>query len=197
MGQPDEKQLARLKKIFKLCVDQLIQITHPQESFLIDEQNKEIVKGMFLWFLNDERSCYDLRKGILIKGDAGTGKTTLVKAFRKFFNYFNQGFAYDTSTCITMQYARTGNMDKWLVPRIVAIDEIGQENNASYYGNQLNVISYLLHQRYNLWQNTGICTIATTNLDSDQLEACYGYLIRDRMREMFNHVAMPGRSRRK
>lgn len=192
----DEEEINKLKMYWKACADSIVQVTNPHGAFEIDDSNRSIVEGLFWWFFDDPRSCYDLNKGILLKGGKGVGKTTLVKAFRKFFIQIQKGFKFESALTITLNYALNGNFDGWLEKQLVAIDEIGRENVGKYYGNELNVIQYILHERYNLWQDTGICTIVTTNLDSSEIEEYYGEIIRDRSKEMFNHIPLVGSSRR-
>lgn len=192
----DAHELNHLKRQWKACADALIRRNRPHDTFTIDPQNRQVIEGLFWWFFDDPRSRYNLHRGILLKGGTGTGKTTLLHAFRDFHARYSGSFLVESAPSIALEYARTGCLDRWLAPRIVAIDEIGCEKTVRHYGNELNVVAYLLHERYALWQRHGIPTLATTNLDSDELEAAYGPIIRDRMREMFNHVVLDGPSRR-
>lgn len=192
-----EQQLLNLKRLWIEYADRLVSVTNPREKYEITDSNREIIAGIFYWFLNDPRSCYDLHKGLLIKGTKGTGKTTLLKAFRNFFAAFNQSFRFETAMKITKDYADSGTIEQFCQPRILAIDEMGRETIAKHYGNEMNVIGVILHERYNIWQSTGTPTIATTNMDADEIEAMYGDIIRDRVKEMFNHITLTGESRRK
>jgi len=194
--QLSEEELKELKLIWKRGADELIRITKPISSFEITERNKLIIEGLFWWFFNDPRSCYDLNKGILLKGGKGTGKTTLVKSFQKLFKALQQSFAFSTAQTISLDYAMNGDVDFWLREKVMAIDEVGREEKAKYFGNGLSVIGYILHERYSIWQSKGIATIATTNLDSSDIESLYGETIRDRCKEMFNHIILDGESRR-
>jgi hypothetical protein len=194
--QFSSEEIKELKWRWKKCADRIVQVTKPGAEFIIDESNRDIIDGLFWWFFNDPRSCYDLKKGILLKGTKGTGKSTLITIFREFFIEIQSGFAMSTAMKISLEYARTGEVDQWLTKKIICIDEIGRENMGKHYGNELNVIGYLLHERYALWQTKGICTIATTNKDAQEIEDLYGDVIRDRVKEMFNHIPMVGESRR-
>lgn len=194
--QLDEKELRDLKLMWKKGADELIQVTKPSAKFEISERNKPIIEGLFWWFFNDPRSCYDLNKGIMIKGGKGTGKTTLVKSFQRLFKSLHQSFAFQTAQTIALDFASNGEVDFWLRDKTMAIDEIGREEKAKYFGNGLSVIGYILHERYSIWQSKGITTIVTTNLDSDEIEDMYGEIIRDRCKEMFNHIVLDGDSRR-
>lgn len=157
-----------------------------------------MIIGGYWWFFNDPRSCYDLHRGLLIKGGTGTGKTTLVQAFREYHRHVSRSLLpIDSAAAIALEYARTGSLERWLAPRLVAIDEVGAESTARHFGNTLNVIGYLLHERYTLWQRRGVPTIITTNLNAAEMEDAYGLTIRDRAREMSNHIVLGGASRRK
>ena len=192
----EPQEINRLKWQWKACADAQIARTRPGAAFELDDANRPVAEGLFWWFFDDPRSRYDLHRGILIKGGTGTGKTTLVNAFRDFHSHYGGKLPFESAAAIALEYARTGQVDRWLAPRVVAIDEIGCERAMRHYGNELNVIAYVLHERYALWQRHGIPTLATTNLDSDEMEQAYGPIIRDRMREMFTHVVLDGPSRR-
>lgn len=194
--QLSDKEIIEYKIRWKQCADKVVQITKPGKAFEIDESNREIINGLFWWFFNDPRSCYDLNKGIMLKGDMGTGKSTLISIFRQFFIDLGCGFAMSTAMKISLEYAKAGDVDQWLTDKIICIDEIGRENMGKHYGNELNVVGYLLHERYSMWQNKRVLTIATTNKDAQEIELMYGDVIRDRVKEMFNHIPMVGNSRR-
>lgn len=167
-------EVNRLKWEWKACADAQITRTRPGGYFTLDADNRPVAEGLFWWFFDDPRSRYDLRRGILIKGGTGTGKTTMVNAFRDFHLRHGGNLLFESAATIALEYARTGQVDRWLAPRLVAIDEIGCEKVMRHYGNELNVIAYVLHERYALWQRRGIPTLATTNLDSDEMEQAYG-----------------------
>lgn len=191
-----ELQIETLKRGWLQHATRLVQVSNPAGKFEITDRNREIVAGIFYWFLNDERSCYDLNKGILLTGGMGTGKTTLIKAFRNFFQSFKQSFKLESAMRISKEFVDSGSYDRYCLPHLLAIDEVGRETLARHYGNAVNVIGVILHERYDLWLNQAIPTIITTNLDAYEIETIYGDIIRDRAKEMFNWVILDGESRR-
>ena len=60
---------------------------HLGKNFIIPENEKGIIFGMLAWFLQDELVAkemnIDLRKGIMLSGPIGCGKTTLFKLMGK------------------------------------------------------------------------------------------------------------------
>lgn len=66
---------------------------------------------------------------------------------------------------------------------------------SGYYGNQLNVMQYILQARYDK-RHTSF-THVTTNINMNQIAEIYGARIYDRALEMFNFVELSGYSQRK
>lgn len=172
--------------------------------FEVDGTNRELVSSLFYYFL-DLPGKYDLNKGIWLEGPIGTGKSTLLNVFSAFTRHFGIGFKVFICSHVTSQYSLTGDLDMFIEnangytgkPVDMGFDELGREPNpAGYYGNKMNVFEHILHIRYSLWQQRGIRTFITTNLDAAQIEKSYGDYIRDRRKEMFNIIPVTGESRR-
>lgn len=83
------------------------------------------------------------------------------------------------------------------------IDELGTEPNPSgHYVERLDVMANVLLSRYDLWQRSqaarqSFATYITTNLSVKGLDERHGYIVLDRMAQMFNFVEFKGKSRRK
>lgn len=172
--------------------------------FKVDDTNREIVSNLFYYFLNLP-GRYDLNKGLWLEGPIGTGKSTLLNVFSAFMIHLEIGFKVYICSHVTSAYSLDGNLDMFLEnkhgingqPVDVGFDELGREPNpASHYGTKLNVFEHILHIRYSLWQQRGIRTFITTNLDAGKVGDLYGDYIRDRRKEMFNIIPVTGESRR-
>ncbi len=167
--------------------------------------DRELLNGLFLYFIGSSESPYDLRKGLWLEGSIGIGKTTLMHVFREFLVSFRKGFLVATASEIANVYSATGELDLYVnntagysgKPIELCLDELGREQlPAMHFGNKLNVMQYILHQRYGLWQSRGIRTHVTTNLTADDVERKYEGFILDRCRHMFNIVTINGKSKR-
>lgn len=75
----------------------------------------------------------------------------------------------------------------------MCFDDLGMEPEMGNYGDKLNIMTEVLLRRY---ETRAKNTILTTNLTLEQIEAGYGKRVADRMKEMFNQVALPGGSLR-
>ena len=180
-------------------------------GFTIDQDNLKVIENLFYYFIGVERE-YDLNKGLWIMGGNGTGKTKILKIFSLFGQKRYNGFKVYECMTISNEYATKGDIEKYTYnqqgsystqkPADMGFDELGRETiPANHFGQRLNVMQYILHIRYSLWQSEGIKTYITTNLSTDEVHDLYDgdkdKFISDRCREMFNVVTLLGNSRRK
>lgn len=180
----------------------------------IDDDNREVVMKLASYFgglRNEFTEGMNFDKGILLFGNVGTGKTTLMQLMCESVHApFQIAYAQD----IVNDYQKKDGVNliesysqlvynpvsgKYFGNRHIGlcIDDIGVETEARSYGNSKNVIGEVIAARYaNL---RGPFTHLTTNATTDELRAYYGPRVYDRMREMFNIVsfAPDAESRRK
>ena len=183
-------------------------------SLKIDNDNQNAFEAMCYYFTNDKMfeeldRGYSLRKGLLIIGNVGTGKTTLMKLFAK-----NQKSSYEIESCrrLSDKYAiegvglleENGNI-KYCQPSFttflqnnlgICYDDLGTERNGIRYGDSVNIMEHILLNRYENSKIPFFRTHITTNLTADEIEQMYGTRVRSRMREMFNTIVLDGKDRR-
>ncbi|RYZ26267.1 MAG: hypothetical protein EOP49_43610, partial [Sphingobacteriales bacterium] len=185
-------------------------------QFVLDEKNSFLFELLCYYFSEDPRfeamaeaagaASPSLRKGIMLAGNFGVGKTWLMKLFQK-----NQRQTYYMRTAkqIADDYEKegaeaaeryttkfrnpAGDRSVLLQPYSgLCIDDIGSEDYKKHYGNARNVIGDLIESRYSKGE-TGIWLHGTTNLTGNQIEEYYGGRVRSRMREMFNFFELDGK----
>ena len=179
------------------------------DEYEINDDNKEVVAALCLYFAKDSRFKGSLSKGILLMGKPGTGKTHLMNFFSK-----NPHASYIVPTCkhIAEQYRNgwsSNEMDTIQYYSVLKRAEIGHpfnqtelgacfgdlgaESEANSYGNKKNVMEEILFNRYETHLPFNM-THFTTNLDVDDIERIYGSRMRDRLREMCNVFILQGKS---
>ncbi len=170
------------------------------EHFSIQHEDHELIAKLLAYILKDEETTSKqgiaLKKGILLTGPVGCGKTTLMTLLRLFqpvdnryimkscrdvsFEFIQEGYS------VILKYSKQAfNQDK---PKMYCFDDLGTENNLKYYGNECNVMTEILLSRYDLFVSRQMVTHITTNLNSSEIESIYGTRVRRRMREMFNLI---------
>jgi hypothetical protein len=170
-------------------------------SFKVYPEDYEIIFKLLIYFLKDEVNTekynLSLRKGILLSGPVGCGKTSLMNLVKltlpqeqryivKSCREVSFEFIQDGYTVIRKYSTHSFNKD---VPKTYCFDDLGTENNLKYYGNDCNVMAEIFLSRYDLFVNRKMLTHITTNLSSSEIEELYGERVRSRMREMFNLIA--------
>ena len=182
-------------------------------DFVIDEMNRDIFNRLLQYFHGypefnpSEKVKGDLKKGILLIGEPGTGKTLILQLFSEYVKYDEMYFiAEGRKVNLSYQILRSNDVvgkyesegyeivEMLSRRRILAIDDLGEENmSAMHYGSKINVIQHLLEKR----SFVNVITLATTNYKMQTLGELYGKRILSRIYEMFNIMVLPGIDRRK
>ena len=177
--------------------------------FKIHAEDTQLLFRLLAYFLNDvnnsQKFNVSLRKGILLSGPVGCGKTSLMTLLPLFlelddrcilkscrdvsFEFINEGFK------VIQRYGR-GSFNNH-TPKAYCFDDLGTENNLKYYGNDCNVMAEILLSRYDMFVSRKMITHLTTNLNSSEIESIYGIRVRSRMREMFNLISFDKTSKDK
>lgn len=166
------------------------------EGFISSDQF-ELLLQYFMGEKDFEKSGYSLKKGIMLVGPVGCGKTTLLKAFSK-----NPVQSFSVVACrgIADQYAQNGvnGIHKYYeriknnMPQLYfghtelswCLDDIGVEKPRQHFGNECDTVPEVLYT----WYEKKILGHGTSNLDGAGMEQRYDQRIRSRSREMFNWI---------
>ena len=182
-------------------------------GFDIPEEQKVYYINLALYFSGHPGCAWDLKKGLLISGVVGTGKTLsmriMAEATRKFkiinTRYVIRDYmAAQIPVSVIDKYGRSsfritahGTPDRE-IPFAYCFDDFGLENvSTKNYGNQQNIMEEVMLDRYDMFLAHGMITHCTTNLSPTMIEKYYGIRVRDRLREMVNYIELQGASKRK
>ena len=170
-------------------------------SFKILESDYSIIYKLLAYFLKDEPTCFqynlDLKKGILLSGPVGCGKTSLMNLM-KYLTPTEHKVYLKPCRDISFEFIQEGydvihKYSKGKLyqsdPKTICFDDLGTENNLKYFGNECNVMAEILLSRYDIFISKHIQTHITTNLSASEIETQYGNRVRSRMRAMFNLIA--------
>lgn len=168
-----------------------------------EEMTKEF-NTLFNYFTGSI-SGLDPNKGLMLIGNIGCGKTTLMKVFSDSINPFRIVSCREVAEA----WKRDGDISKYCsllkmnafspspfgIRDIgICFDDLGIENKTKNYGDEVNAMEEVILNWYDRKRFNRIHI--TTNLNPDEIEQKYGKRVRSRMREMFNQVVVEGGDRR-
>jgi DNA replication protein DnaC len=170
-------------------------------TFTIHACDHPVIYKLLIYFLQypkrAEQEGIDLRKGVLLSGPVGCGKSSLMTLM----NYIpGPGRNYIIRTCrqVSVEFQDDGHkvfarystfsFDSH-TPKIYCFDDLGAERTIKYFGNECNVLGEILTNRYDLFVTHHMLTHLTTNLSADDIEAQYGSRLRSRLRAQLNLIA--------
>lgn len=155
------------------------------------------------YFAREESVKLPQRKGILLSGCTGCGKTTLFRVFnfatpwacdphgrRPLTEDNARLFAIKSCRQIAMDYADADTGGVAALKRhftgVALFDDLGAENVSSHFGNKADVMGEILQSRYERRATTHI----TTNLTFAQIQQTYGERVASRLAEMCSFIDM-------
>lgn len=216
LREAEKKQRPTSKLMFRMIVNKA---KKNFRGFVIDDHNRELLRFLFDYFctpisdseeialkqeawFSEKYPGKSLYKGILIQGNVGSGKTSMMNLFNK---NIHQSFIMLSCREIAAQYAEKGTPVIKMYSRPISCDhkenfgqnelgicydDMGAEKNMKYFGNEANVMEEIMQNVYDKPEMRRKIYI-TTNLTADDLNNDYGIRVVSRMREMFNVIILP------
>lgn len=179
-------------------------LTEQGKTFVAEEgqnMNKEVIPNLIKYFLG--LPCdLDPKKGILLVGNVGTGKTLLFRIMRSFVNQISfdfRKFSIVNVGALDNQIVIKGDFSplKKVFMDVFCFDDLGVEKTTKVYGTSLELVNRIILTRYDLFENTGTVTHATSNLPLLGIKDNYDDRIHSRCNAMFNEVILSGVDKRK
>ena len=163
------------------------------DKFKIHKEDREILFKLCNYQIRDYQACkklnIDLRKGILLSGPVGCGKTSLMKLIRYITPHYQSYEVIPTRNIIfTFNHIGYSIIEQYGDNRFYCFDDLGIEPTGRYFGKNCNVMGEILLSRHDLFLKYKFKTHGTTNLNALELEDHYGNRVRSRMREFFNLI---------
>lgn len=178
-----------MEQRFAQIRSKLDRMSHHEE---FKPSSKQATLMNMLWQYFHHQGSLDSRKGILLIGGMGCGKSTIMKAFcTTHFTKFIPGqdpHPVQITSAIAMidYYNDQGNFEQFL-SRDLYIDDFGSEQRAKYMSKDDDpILSKFLERFY----STGNRVFATTNLNKEELLDKYGRRVYSRLHELCNIIEM-------
>ncbi|KKK83059.1 hypothetical protein LCGC14_2797200, partial [marine sediment metagenome] len=164
---------------------------HATEStYIVDDENKEAINQLFYFLNNSVLFKGDPIKGVLMIGAIGGGKTVLMESFIDIFNEVSGKIVTLINSKDLVDIQKRYGFD-YLNRRPLFIDDIGKEQTIiNTYGTVSKPMEDLINDRY---KSAGL-TFGTSNLKLEDMP--YNKHTIDRMKQMFNVIILPGKTRR-
>lgn len=171
------------------------------QQFALDPIDLPLIRKLLCYFLKDQVTAklhdINLNKGILLTGPVGCGKTSLMNLMR-LYQPVEHRFIIKSCRDISFEFIKEGydTIHKYSAlrfknfePVVYCFDDLGAENNLTFYGNECNIMAEILLSRYEQFVSRQLLTHVTTNLSASEIEKEYSNRVRSRMREQFNLIA--------
>ena len=168
----------------------MAEVEYRHRSFYENDEAKAQLHQMARWLTSDSSKF-----GMLLCGECGNGKSTLLKAFQQLLNILaipipdghgNYGIQI-TDAKYVAHLARTDYSAFLRLSRkdMLGIDDLGTEpQEVMDFGNVVTPVIDLLTKRY----DEQLFTVITTNLTPKQIRDHYGDRIADRLNEMVEKI---------
>lgn len=166
------------------------------KNLILHEDNTPLVRAICYFFSGDQKFetelGYDLKKGLLIRGISGLGKTYLLRCIEK-----NELKPLEILSMIDItETVKEEGFFNITSTNILYLDDVGTEEPIiNHFGTKITwfknfiEIYYLKNKPFNR-------LIISTNNSFDEIEGKYGFRVRSRVKDMFNIIDVQGKDMR-
>lgn len=190
----------QLEKL-SLIADEILKIQG--KKFEVDSENENVIYTLFLYFNNkplfenlEMVNNFSLKKGILLIGNTGSGKTILMESFQK-MKFINNCFRTDYCSDLpddyklkrqdllkktTSYYKSDGTFNN------VYYDDLGDEEIVNDYGSYVEVMDKIIVRRNRMWVFKNVKSHLSTNLPLSEIKKRYGDRVYGRLIQQSNII---------
>lgn len=170
-------------------------------ELIYNDQTERLIKTICFKLARDARYEADMgfsfRKGLIIRGEPGLGKTWLVSLVA--------ANPVCSVQMVTMHEIIRSVLDsgtytglKFASHDLVYLDDVGTEGGeVTYFGTKINWFKTWFEEIYAKNKHSLCRVILSTNCSFDEIERIYGFRVRDRLAEMFDVIDIKGKSMRR
>ena len=181
--------------------DELSVIKNTDFQWHFSEDEKERIKNLLLYFINDESSAYPLNKGLFVIGPPGTGKSEMMSMLADFTTENKLSKAFEMTSMSGLYISAKTNSEFDPVTKAVqfnrCFDEFGRNLGAVMrFGDSININEAIIEQRYERTQRYGQYTHIISNMTTSEAAELLPPMIFDRIRELCTSVVFGGQSKR-
>ena len=167
-------------------------------TFIIDDTNRPIIQS-----LSKIAAGISKKRGLILHGNVGTGKTTLLLIWIEFYqNILNPKLKvcfYTSQKLLSLFHEHSYSLFERVHGEMLILDDIGLNPEINHFGNKISIITEMILSRYNNFKfDPQLQFICTTNLNQEQLHSVIGERALSRLIEMteWSNGKMTGSDRR-
>ena len=146
------------------------------ETWYDEPRNRPVIANLLRYVLNLENTVFNPRRGILLYGTFGCGKTTLMEDLAAVGTVLGRRtWRYANMKTIELEHRSASDLDflkKYFVGNWL-FDDLGYEDSTKRYGNEEDAWSYILHQRALQHERTGYRTHVITHRNLAETQRLY------------------------
>ena len=199
---PFTEVIKNLKDGYQIVVER-----DPSCKFVYTPDVADTITQVAKWMSTKEQHTNAFKRGLILRGQCGVGKTALMKAMQDVFAFYidkEYGSIKTVSATEIMRYEQCSDAYNYIANKtILFIDDLGAEpTDKRVYGNYESPLTDLIKFRYNNRKTTIMSTNklevtkihadGTFDIVGDELEEKYGPRIFDRLKEMCNMLFYSG-----
>lgn len=168
------------------------------KKFIFDDNNRHFITAVCYFLSNDPRFetelGYSLKKGLLIRGVSGLGKTHILKCVE---NNELSPILILSMIEITDEIKSEGEFEIHLGnKKIIYLDDVGtEEPTVNHFGTKISFFKNFIESYY-LRNKVYNKLLISTNNNFSEIEQKYGFRVRSRMKDMFNIINVTGQDMR-